>query len=201
MTPATRAPTASIQSSPAGSTATTPEISSPPPPHTTGPDSPSAPPRSSLPGEGSGELNENGRNYSRDEEETTETRVYPVRRVVHLKPLEEAELDGSESYGSDHSRPSSGFDSRLGSFSTPLRTNSNFANPSSVDGRSENDDFDPRPPLSKNPSSNSYPLTTRFSHTVTVDGSNLVVTGRDGKLERCEDEVSPFVALSYLRPT
>lgn len=32
-------------------------------------------------------------------------------------------------------------------------------------------------------------LTTRFEHSVGEDGTHLVLTGRDGELQRCEDEV------------
>lgn len=32
-------------------------------------------------------------------------------------------------------------------------------------------------------------LTTRFEHEVTDSGESLVLTGREGHLERCEDEV------------
>lgn len=34
-----------------------------------------------------------------------------------------------------------------------------------------------------------YVLTTRFEHAATADG-DFILTGRDGKLQRCEDEVS-----------
>lgn len=155
-----------------------------------GPHAATTRPRSRTIEERSGEGSE--RNFS-DElaSETTETRVYPVRRVVHMKPLEASDPPDSDSYSENAS--SGGFDSRLTSFSSPIRTNSNFANPSSADGRSDADSFDDQTPRSDNPSPTSYPLTTRFSHTVTVDGSNLVVTGRDGKLERCEDEVSDLL--------
>ena len=145
-------------------------------------------------------MNESGGNEGevnfKAQETIGETRVYPLRRVVHMKPLEVSEQDDTASeISSDHTRQSSGFDSRLSSFPSPIRTNSNLANPSSVDGRSDNDFSDQSPPPSPGPNSFSYPLTTRFSHTVTVDGSNLVVTGRDGKLERCEDEVSSLSLL------
>ena len=188
------------QSSPS-STPPTATVALPTPGDSLGGPGPLGRPRSRTIEERSGEESE--RNFPNGgTEDATETRVYPVRRVVHMKPLEVAEPLDSDSYDSEHSRPSSGFDSRLTSFSLPVSTNSNFANPSSLDGRSENDSFDERPPLSKRASSNSYPLTTRFSHTVTVDGSNLVVTGRDGKLERCEDEVSDSLLplCTWLRP-
>lgn len=41
-------------------------------------------------------------------------------------------------------------------------------------------------------------MTTRFEHTTTEDGGNWVLTGREGQIERCEDEVS--YGLEYLLP-
>lgn len=44
-------------------------------------------------------------------------------------------------------------------------------------------------------------LTTRFEHTVGEDGTHLVLTGRDGELQRCEDEVllcAPICATTLL---
>lgn len=42
-------------------------------------------------------------------------------------------------------------------------------------------------------------LTTRFEHAVGEDGGHLVLTGRDGELQRCEDEVCIYreVAMPY----
>lgn len=43
---------------------------------------------------------------------------------------------------------------------------------------------------STTPSDQSYIMTSRFEHQVTADGEHIVLTGREGELQRCEDEVS-----------
>lgn len=46
---------------------------------------------------------------------------------------------------------------------------------------------------STSPSDRSYIMTSRFEHQVTADGEHIVLTGREGDLQRCEDEVSLLI--------
>lgn len=51
---------------------------------------------------------------------------------------------------------------------------------------------------STSPSDRSYIMTSRFEHQVTADGEHIVLTGREGELQRCEDEVS--LSMTRFRP-
>jgi hypothetical protein len=50
---------------------------------------------------------------------------------------------------------------------------------------------------SASPSDRSYIMTSRFEHQVTGDGEHIVLTGREGELQRCEDEVSLLNRLAW----
>lgn len=94
---------------------------------------------------------------------------------------DEEEYDGDEDYDQSPREPSSKVQEQ------------DFADPS-TSRRTQS----PRPPptnhstsLTGGSSSSERPMlmTSRFEHKVTEDGQHLVITGREGELERCEDEV------------
>ena len=116
----------------------------------------------------------------------TTTRMYPLKTVQH--PRRKADSDTS-------SKPllSPGMASDVGSkgsYTRPMSLDPFLDEPTTGKRRSESDRVGASSATDTLPSEGAFQFSSRFEHQIDEAGQHLIITGRDGVLQKCEDEVS-----------
>lgn len=144
------------------------------------------------------------RTIERTTSSTSTPRLFPIRSVVY--PSSKARQSGSHELNAlqspvSGSQPSGGAPSvdNLASPSKPRSLDPFLEEPTSHPKFQADDDVtthrvgDASSTAGSLRSERQYAFTSRFEHETTADGEHLVITGREGKITRCEDEVRASV--------